>query len=128
MDIHHVDRRVVRVVLDEDRFNVKQPAVNIEAEVVMEAMFAPLRPRLPNLVDFASRCKETEHFFCDKAGCQPLDIPFKPLAGNRLSSDVTGEPPLAQSKLKLRQDPRVSQPSHCGFFAAGNRPALHGSL
>ena len=40
MDAHHVNCGIVRVALNEDRFDVQEPAANFHAKVVMEPVFA----------------------------------------------------------------------------------------
>jgi ABC-type branched-subunit amino acid transport system substrate-binding protein len=88
MDAHHVNHGVARVVLNEDRFDVQQSAADIHAEVVMKVVFAPLGPRLANLIDFAAGRKEAEHFLANEAGCQSFQVLLKPLAW--ISTDPQG--------------------------------------
>ena len=107
-----MDGGVVGVVLDKYGFDVQKPAPNLDAEVLVETMAAPLGPRLTDLVDAAARCNEMGHLFGDGPRRKSFQVLLKPLAGNRLPRDVARELALAQRMFEFRQGFGIGQPRH----------------
>ena len=97
MNTHHVDRRIVRIVLDQHRFDIQQPSSDFRAEIIVEPPLAPLGPYLACLVNLASAVEKSKHLLGNCPCRPPLQVFFNPLAGDRFPSYVSRELPLTSA-------------------------------